>query len=921
LGVCAWISRGIRLTRGSHLYTFHSVESPKGAVIPLKIGGQIGTYEITALLGKGGMGEVYRARDAKLKREVAIKILPEEFSRDADRVTRFQREAEVLASLNHANIAAIYDVQEATGSRFLVLELVEGETLADRIARGPIPVEELLPIAKGISEALEAAHEKGVLHRDLKPANIKITPAGRVKVLDFGLAKMFGAEQAASAASNSPTLMSLSAHGVILGTAAYMSPEQARGQAVDAQSDIWAFGCILYEMLTGQQTFSGETITDILGGIVRVDPDWSVLPADTPPLLRLLLRQCLQKNRAARLHHIADARIQLEAASAEAPPAAAGATIKTGDIDKRRPWGWIAVIAAMSLLLIGSAPLAYRYLSQTKDRAVMRFSFTMPDKVSYGVNSLAPFPSVSHDGKSVAFVALQDGISRVWIRPIDSLEPRLLPGTEGALAEFPFWSADDRHLGFFTPGKLKKVDINGGPAQVVCDVAAGFGGSWNRDNIIIFSDIVVKRVSSGGGIPEPITSLDPKRHEVSHSLPAFLPDGNHFLFLSRTASLETYAVMAGSLNSKEIKLVMNGNSLVEYDSGHLLFVRDGTLFAQRFDPEKQQFLGDPFSVAEQIRQNVNNGLATFSVSNGTLAYRTGNPDGNRRLEWFDRSGKSLGVVGMPGSFRNPELSPDGKRIAVERIDIQTQNDDVWVFDVARGIPSRLTFDPGIDMYPVWSPNGEQIAFGTSRKGTDNLYLTSSTGGTEELLLKGAAIPRDWTKDNRFIVYGVGAGSQLMVLPLSGDRKTFPFLANSGFTYAQARVSPDGKWLAYYSNESGRNEIYVQNFPVPTAKFQISTDGGVSPRWRRDGTEIFYVSPDNVLMAVSVRTTDKTVDPSKSEALFNIGPGPAGLVGYGTRQQYDVTADGKRFLVNSNITQATENPVAVVWNWLGAFSGK
>lgn len=541
-------------------------------------------------------------------------------------------------------------------------------------------------------------------------------------------------------------------------------------------------------------------------------------------------------------------------------------------------------------------------------------------KAIYGTAAIAPFPVVSHNGKNVAFVAIQDGISRIWVRSLDSLEPKLLSGTEGALAAFPFWAPDDRFIAFFTSGKLKKVDLSGGPAQVICDVAGGFGGSWNRDGIIIFTEGVLKRVSAAGGRPESITTLDSNRHEVAHTLPVFLPDGNHFLFLSRTNSNDTYAVMAGSLNSKELKTVMNGNSRVEYDSGHLLFVRDGTLFAQRFDAEKLQFIGDPFTVAEQVRHNLFNGAAAFAASgNGVLVYRTGSQDANRRLEWFDRSGRSLGVVGQPGAYRNPELSPDGKRIAVERTDPQTQNDDIWIFDVARSLPNRLTFDPGIDMYPVWSPNGEQIAFGTSRAGTDNLYVRSSTGGTEELLLKGAAIPRDWTKDNRFIVYGVGAGSELMVLPLSGDRKPFPFLASSAFSYAQARVSPDGKWLAYYSNESGRNEIYVQGFPKPVSKFQISTDGGISPRWQRDGKEIFYLSPDNVLMAVSVRITDKTVDASRPVALFNAGPGPSGLAGYGTRQQYDVTADGQRFLVNTNITQTNENPVTVVWNWLAAFN--
>jgi len=887
--------------------------------MPLTIGTKLGTHEILSLLGKGGMGEVYRARDMKLKREVAIKVLPEEFSRDADRLIRFQREAEALASLNHPNIASIYDLQESGSSRFFVLELVEGETLAHRISQGAIPVEETIKIAKGICEALETAHEKGIVHRDLKPANIKITPEGRVKVLDFGLAKMLDPNDASRDVSNSPTLMSVSSRGVILGTAAYMSPEQARGQTVDAQSDVWAFGCVVYEMLTSLPPFTGETITDILGGIVRIDPDWNALPAGTPPLLRLLVRQCLQKARAARLRHIGDAGIQLEAISndiATVPPS----VVPQAEVKKRRPTGWMIATVVLATIIVAIAMFAIRPVRNiTTEPLPVQFTIPVPDKALFPDGITSPFPAISHDGRTVLFIGISDGVQRLWIRALSSPEARPLAGTEGAtLEQYPFWSADDRFVGFFGQGRLKKVSIAGGSAEVICDAPGGTAGAWNRDGVIIFSDNgVLKRVQASGGKSEALTALDAARHETAHVAPEFLPDGNHFLFLSRTSSLNSYAIMAAALDSKNVKLVLNATSFAKYDSGYLLFVRDFALVAQPFDTTNLQVHGDPFTVAEQVAQNPNSGMSAFSASgNGMLIYHSGADVGNRRLRWFDRSGRSLGSIGPAGAYRNPELSPDGKRIAVELTDPQTQSDNLWLIDVSRGVLNRFTFGPSLDMFPLWSPTGGQIVFGTSRSGTDNLYLKPSEGGAEELLLKGAAIPRDWSRDNRFLVYGIAAGTQLMVLPLSGDRTPFPFLPNSAFTTAQSRISPDGKWLAYYSTESGISEIYVQNFPVPSVKRQISTNGGISPRWRRDGKEIFYVSLENKLVAVPVQTTDKGIEVSPSTVLFDAAPSVIGK-GYGGRQQYDVTADGQRFLVNSLADPTTQAPLKVILNWPAA----
>jgi Tol biopolymer transport system component len=636
-------------------------------------------------------------------------------------------------------------------------------------------------------------------------------------------------------------------------------------------------------------------------------------------LLRLLVRQCLQKPRTSRLRHIGDARIHLEASAAEiaSPANAPAASTAT---KRRLPFVWIAATAILAAIVAALTPFAIRHLREVPaDSTAVRFAIPPPEKSTFPDAIVAPFPTVSHDGRMVAFIASLNGVQRILIRSVDTSEARPLNGTEGVNGALPFWSADDRSLGFFAQGKLKKIEVAGGSPQVICD---GVGlannsiltGSWNPDGVIIFSDGIIKRVAASGGKPQPVTTLDSGRQETAHLGPEFLPDGNHFLFSSVTATAEGAAVMVGSLKSKEVKHLLNVKSNAKYDSGRLLFVREGALLAQPFDSAKLQITGDAVTLSEQVRQNSNNGLAVFGASGGgTLVYRTGLST-LRRLQWFDRTGRTLSIVGQPAAYRDPELSPDGKRIAVTRTDPQTKNDDIYLIEVASGNSNRWTFDPGVDMYPVWSPAGDQIAFGASRDGADNLYVKPTTGGVEEMLLKGAAIPRDWSRDNRYLVYGVAAGTQLMVLPLSGDRKPFPFLANSSFTYAQSRISPDGKWLAYYSNESGRVEIYVQNFPVPSAKYQISNQGGYSPRWRRDGKELYYVSQEGKLMAVPVRLMEKTVESGAPSFLFDIGVSTPLGVGYGARQQYDVTSDGQRFIVNLPAEQTVESPLTVIWNW-------
>jgi eukaryotic-like serine/threonine-protein kinase len=892
--------------------------------LSVTIGTQLGSYEITALLGKGGMGAVWRARDTKLKREVAIKILPDEFSRDHDRVIRFQREAEILASLNHTNIAGIFDLQEANGSRFLVLELVEGETLADRIAKGALHVDEAQDIAKHICEALEAAHEKGIVHRDLKPANIKITPEGKVKILDFGLAKAIENSPANAALSNSPTLsIAATQAGIILGTAAYMSPEQAKGKRVDKRADIWAFGVVLYEMLTGKMLFSGETVSETMAAVMLKEPDWNTLPKGTPLRLRELLRRCLVKDPRNRLRDIGDARLAIEEIVAQTEADAGQVVIDPSTPLRQRGREWLAWIVAVAALLIGGSMFwyaAYFRPAPKTDIGVVRFSVSPPEKTKWGIGPTAPYVSVSPDGRSVAFVTQTDDNTRIWVRSIDSLEAHPLTGTEGVSTggATPFWSPDSRSIGFFAQGKLKRIDAVGGPIQTLGDAGGGRGGTWNRDGMIVFDSGAtgaLKSMSAGGGRPEAITTLDSSRQELGHVWPYFLPDGDHFLYLALSSAAEHNAIFAGSLSSKQRKLIINADSRMAYDkTAGIIFVRDGTLMALPFDAAKLEVRGEAFPIAENVAYNPLGGAASLSVSqNGVLAYRVGTFS-ERVLTWFDRSGKILGTVGKPGNYLDPKLSPDERRLAIERVDPQSENRDIWSLEMERGVMNRLTSDPAFDEHPVWSPKGDQIAFRSTRNGTDNIYVKPSSGARGEEALFKAYFAWDWSADGRFILYGPEDGRELSVMPLFGDRKPFTYLPRSQFIRSSAQLSSDGRWIAYSSNESGQpqTEIYIQTFPNPSGKWQISTSGGIAPRWRRDSKEIFFISPDGKLMAVPLQSTGSVLEVSRPTFLFDI-PILTGV----PWPQYDVSADGQRFLVNSVDEGNVATPITVIVNWTAA----
>jgi Tol biopolymer transport system component len=871
--------------------------------VSLSIGTKIGTVEVLAVIGRGGMGEVYRARDTKLKRDVAIKTLPDEFSHDADRLNRFQREAEVLASLNHPNIAAIYDLQEADGSRFLVLELVEGETLADRIQRGQIPIEEALPIAKSICDALEAAHEQGIVHRDLKPANIKITPDGKVKVLDFGLAKALESAPVTTL-SNSPTLVSAAASNaeVILGTASYMSPEQAKGKDVDRGSDVWAFGCVLYEMLTSHAAFEGETTTEILAGVLKADPDWRRLFAATPDSIRNLLRRCLQKDQRVRLHDIADARIEIEdALSAPEPAAAVSAGIASRS---RERFAWILATTC----LIAAAVLAVRYFREPAPPALpeMRLDVVTP------ITTLRASFAISPDGRKLVFVASGDGGSRLWLRPIDSPTAQPMAGTEGAT--YPFWSPDSRSVGFFSPGKLKRADIGGGLPQTLADARVGAGGAWNPEGVILFNgrgaNSPILRVLTTGGEAVPATKLDPPR-TTTHAFPQFLPDDRRFLF---SAAGSAQGVYLGSLDSTEIKRLTESDFPSFYvPPGWLLFMRQQQLVARRFDLSRGELTGDPITVADQVSLDDSLGapVGAFSVSaSGLAAYRAGIAPRNQ-LTWFDRTGKILGTVGDPdeNTLGFPELSPDGRRVAVDRI-VQG-NQDIWLIDQLRGGAMRFTFDSANDRRPLWSPDGMEIVFDSNRKRTFDLYIKPSTGaGAEQLLLESpyTKTPDGWSPDGRFLLYNENNGktSDILALPLQGPRKPIA-VANSPFTENNGQFSPDGRWVAYQSNESGRFEIYVVPFPPGAGKWQVSAGGGVSPRWRHDGKEIFFISPDRKMMAVAVSASGNSFEAAPPVALFQT------RIAGGLKQQYAVSSDG-RFLINVSVADSTIAPITLILNW-------
>ncbi len=880
------------------------------------------------------MGAVYRARDAKLHRDVAIKVLLPAVANDPDRLARFSREAQVLASLNHPNIAHLHGIEESNGITALVMELVEGEDLSQRIARGAIPLDEALPIARQIAEALEAAHEQGIIHRDLKPANIKVRPDGVVKVLDFGLAKAMDPAGASSDhAMNSPTIsLHATQAGMILGTAAYMAPEQARGSVVDKRADLWAFGVVCYEMLTGTRLFEGTTISDTLAAVLRAEPDWTKLPADTPPPIRKLLRRCLDKDRKKRLADAADARLEIDEVLSGSDPVTTGAAAPPRKPARRELAAWgLAAILSLGLLVVSIG----RLTAPAVESSTTRFSLAPPDGATFhsGAGGRGGWGSplvVSPDGRRIVLVVADAaGTQRLWIRMLDATAPQALAGTEGASG--PFWSPDSQWIAFFAEGKLKRVAASGGETQILCDSAAGGGGTWNRDDVILFSPAHageggLVRVPAGGGTPVPVTALDAAQGETNHLWPQFLPDGRHYLYI--VGARDHGGLYAGSLESKERTLLIDRKLLddeygrVEYTApGYLLFVRDRALVAQSFDATRLALAGDVVQVADRVLQE-GPGSSAFSAStNGVLAFWGGAVPPDSQLTWIDRAGTSAGTVGSASGYLAIALSPDERTVAVTRFEPneQVRPTALWLIDAQRSATTKFSFGTGAD-HPTWSRDGASIAFSSPRGGPPSLFRKSSDNvGPDELLFQApvSTLPTDWSADGRVLVYQALASStrwDLWLLPTEGARTPEPFL-RTPFNETAARVSPDGRWLAYVSDETGRAEVYLTGFPTARGKWSMSTHGGSAPEWRRDGKELFYVATDRKLMAVPLEFVNERTTPAAGPpaALFEMPRLPPWALGY-REWHYAPAADGQRFLTRVSAGDNSVPPATVVVNW-------
>ncbi len=905
-------------------------------------GQSLAQYRVVDALGVGGMGEVWRAEDEKLGREVALKVLPDEFAKDPERMARFEREAKVLASLNHPNIATLYGLESidsstgtGTGSSpttFLAMELVEGEDLSERIKRGAIPVEEAVAISLQIAEALEAAHEQGIVHRDLKPANIKLRSDGTVKVLDFGLAKAWDADSGDSSVSLSPTLTAhATAAGVIIGTAAYMAPEQAAGIAADRRADIWAFGVVLWEMLTGNKLFDGETVSHVLASVLKDDIDLDALPAETPARLRELIKRCLEKKPNQRLQAIGDARILLEEYRAD-PEAfeqpAIGTVLETAarPIWKRAlPWA-VALAAVVAAVALG---LGTRSKGDALD-ATIRFQVPPPEGRGFQLDSTRPGPAVvSPDGQALAFAAWDaDGRVRLFVRDLDEVQPRVLAGTEDS--QYPFWSPDSKNLGFFADGKLKKVSATGGQPLTLCDAPDGKGGSWSPEGVILFAPAAsraIQRVSQLGGEPVDVTSFNKERGDDSHRHPRFLPDGKHFLYLARSqvGYEEGHAVVAASLDGDDELTIARSPAAAEYASGHLLFLRERTLMAQPFNPDALELSGEPFPIADTVVLiSTGTAQAVFSSSQtGVLAVQGGVLSADLVLRWRGRDGSMLETIGEPARFTdNVRLSPAEDTAMVHIQADEGDNRDLWVVELDRKLRTRFTFNPDGDDAPVFSPDGESVMWevtdGKERMALHRKAIGGSGDGEVLAEFDQENWPLAWHPSGEVLLMARQVSEapnniDLLTWPMSGGVEPQPWL-DTDFIEYYGRFSPDGRWVVYGSNESGEWEVYVVPFPGPGRKWQVSVGGGGWPNWRRDGAEILYINTAGEMVGVAVAERGTGLAFEQPQILFrhrftSNGPG------------FDVTADGQRFLVVEAAENIPPEPVTVVVNWPAAIEAQ
>jgi serine/threonine protein kinase len=900
------------------------------------IGKTLVHYEITAQIGKGGMGEVYQAKDTKLGRDVAIKVLPEEFARDVDRVARFQREAKLLASLNHPNIAAIYGLEESEGIHFLVMELIEGDTLRDRIKSGPIPVEEALKLALQMAEALEAAHEKGVIHRDLKPANIKVTPDGKVKILDFGLAKAYVGDQENLSPMDSPTISAAATQqGVILGTAAYMSPEQAKGKSVDKRADIWAFGVVLFEMLTGRQLFTGETASETLASVMKVEPEWENLPPNLHSRVRFLFERCLEKDPKNRYGSINDARVDVQSVLSDPSGVFAQPSVITKSRKKLRlgiPWVTTAIaLTAIVALVIGLN------LRPTEPRRVIRFDYELPEDQQFDDLIERAF-TISPDGRQFVYSA-NGGL---YLRLLDELDAKLIPGT-GETPERPFFSPDGKWIGYISEidGELKKISINGGaPVPLTACNSQGFI-SWGQDNAIVYAyQTKIMRVSANGGIPEMLA----EEEEGRCIAPQILPDGETVMY---TLGPPPYKIVVQSIESGARKELFPGDTAKYLPTGHIVYAVDNNLFAIPFDLDKLEVKGGPIPVVQGVLRA--SGAPQYSIGNsGTLLYIPGTmPTRARRtLVWVDRNGKEDPITDSTNAYASPRISPDGTKVAL--IIGDTPNANLWVWDIVRETATRLTFDESVDLVPLWTPDGKKIVYFSIRQEEAGLYWKNADGtGEAELLVSSPdqwLMPWSWSVDGNTLVmtefssafalrgvgsamaralstegpslsWAAGAKSNIGSLLLQDNQKRIVLLQDE-FHEVDPKISPDGRWIAYMSNESDQREVYVRPFPdVNSGKWQVSTSGGKGPVWAPNGKELLYMSGDT-MMAVDVET-ETTFKADVPRKLFQ-GNYYSYLDSSG---MWDIHPDGNKFLMikptqtaDSESTAKTPHKINIVLNW-------
>ena len=894
----------------------------------LEVGSHIAHYDVTALIGEGGMGQVYQATDTKLNRQVALKILPEAFATDPDRLARFQREAQILASLNHPNIAQIHGIEEDGGTRALVLELVEGPTLADRISKGPIPIDEALPIAKQIAEALEAAHEAGVIHRDLKPANIKVREDGTVKVLDFGLAKALDPSPTGDP-SQSPTLTAAATQmGVIMGTAAYMSPEQAKGKTVDRRSDVWAFGAVLYEMLAGRRAFVGDDVSDTLVSVFRDDPDWSALHDDVPLRVRQALQVCLQKDPTQRVRDISAIRLAMAGAFETAVSGAAEPTAAAQLQVWQRPVVVVGLVVVAVLLTVLISALAAAIMMRPAPPRQISFAISPDEALPLQIAQRSPDVAISPTGTHVAYLTGSGNIGgeRLHIRPLDQLTSETL--AVNGLFNSPFFAPDGASVGFYDnrPGApvLQRVSVDGGPTSTICALPATLSGaSWGSDGTIVFgtgdpSD-GLWRVAAVGGEPVLLTTPNPEHGEVDHAWPEMLPGGHAVLFTIVANPIDESQIAVLSLDTGEQKVLVRGGSFPRYAStGHLLYGVQGNLWAVGFDPDQLETRGDPVPVLEDVLMKAAGAVNVGLSENGSLVYVPGGAETSqgRTLVWVDREGREEAIPAPPAPYESPRLSPDGRYVAVEVRD--AANTDVMVFDLDRGTLTRLTFDPGLDWAPLWSLDGQRVVFSSDRDGSFGVYSRAAdgTGQAERLTTSDTnQFPQSWSADGQALV--VQETFDLKLISVGAESRT-EALIETEFLEFYPEVSPDGRWIAYSSNESGRNEVYDRPFPnVDDGRWQISRDGGFSSVWSHDGRELFFRRFGSAaeIMVVAVET-EPTFTPGNPESLFQTAPFIGG--GPDSDRPWDVADDG-RFLImrgppGSADAGAESTEINVVQNW-------